>query len=599
MGKLYEKLRDLSINRKLFAMMAAVSVLPVLLVTVTALSITYSTMRDQLIYDSRMSVEWLQSRLEMEIEGYTRAFYKFEIEKSFCADVYNWYDRGDQLDCTARLRMIGALNQTVSIDKNINSVELYNLSTGEALIAKRSGAAFTQTDQRLDGWAGRGQKLQTNIVFLRDEKEIQLYHQMYRADSAAPVALMLIRLRPYFIQDILDDIKTVNAETLLLFNDQGDIIESDLGSEEHYDLALAGEIAGELSGSLSGDMHRDGYFWFYRSVSGGKLIILQSIPDSTILRALSTTLLSGVAVAVLAVIISLVFSAAFARIVSKPVVDLSEKMRSISLDRENVMETPRRGDEIGFLQDSFNEMVTHNRELIDSEYKSKIAKRNAQLYALQSQINPHFMYNTLQVIGGMALKSGVPDIYSVTTALGDILRYSLSFSREMVELREEIRYLECYISIQNHRFGNKIKLRIESRPRLLSAMIPKLILQPLLENSFSHGLPEKTGPWDILLRARLTESGDLLLQLSDNGVGIAPETLSELRARLAEDEETGLVSGKHIGLSNVNMRLRLRYGGAPYGITIASGVGEGTTVAATLKYLDGEAGKDEIQGDSD
>lgn len=594
MGKVYNKLGDISIKRKLFAMMATVSVVPVLLVTVVALSITYTTMRDQLIYNSRMSVEWLQSRLELEIENYTRTFYKYEIEKTFREDVYNWYDRGDQLDYSARLRMIGSLTQTVSIDENINSVELYNLNSGEALIAKRSGTAFTQTEERLSDWDARGGDLQTNIVFMRDEKEIQLYHQMYRGNAAAPVAIMVIRLRPYFVQNILDDIKTVNAETILLYNDQGDIIESDLGADTACNLELARGVTEELSGRLSGDMHRDGYFWFYRSVSGSKIIVLQSIPDSTIRGALSTTLLSGIAVAVLAVAVSLAFSAAFARIVSKPVVELSEKMRSISLDHDNVIETPGRGDEIGFLQDSFNEMVTHNRELIDSEYKSKIAKRNAQLYALQSQINPHFMYNTLQVIGGMALKSNAPDIYSVTTALGDILRYSLSFSREMVQLREEIRYLESYISIQNHRFGNKIELKIESQPKLLSAMIPKLILQPLLENSFSHGLPEKVGPWDIVLRVHLDDAGELHIRLSDNGVGISPQVLAELRARLVEDEENGLVSGKHIGLSNVNMRLRMRYGGAPYGITIDSSANSGTTVEARLKYVDGEARDDEI-----
>ena len=588
MCKMFKNLRDLSINRKLFAMMALVSLAPVLLVTVVALSSTYSTMRNQLIYNSRMSVEWLQNRLELEIENYTRTFYKFEIEKTFRKDVTDWFDRGDALDSAARMRMINLLNQTVSIDKNINAVELYNLNLEEALIAKRSGVAFAKTDARPNGWLHRGQDLQTNIVFLRDEKEIQLCHQMYRSESTEPVAILLIRLRPYFIQNILDDIKMVNAETLLLFNDQGDIIASDLGTEMNYNLDLAREIGNSFSGQLSGDVHRDGYFWFYRSVSSGKIVILQSIPDSTIRKALSTTLFSGLLVAALSVVVSLLFSAAFAHIVSSPVVQLSERMRSINLDRNNVIEASRRKDEIGFLQDSFNDMVVRNQELIDSEYKSKIAKRNAQLYALQSQINPHFMYNTLQVIGGMALKNKVPEIYSVTTALGDILRYSLSFSREMVQLKEEIQYLESYISIQNYRFNNKIMLRKEIAPDLLSAMIPKLILQPLLENSFAHGLPEKTGPWDILLRAYLDDDNNLWIALSDNGVGISPPVLCELRARLADDEECCLGKGKHIGLSNVNMRLRLRYGGAPYGISIDSTNGCGTTVTAMLKYVDGK-----------
>lgn len=591
MKRLTSIFNRLSLRRKLFAVMALISVVPVVIVTAAALSITYVTMRDQLIYDRRMSVEWLQSRLELEIEAYTRTFYEFEINKDFREDLYAWSAEGLSLGYAEKWQLISALNQTVSINSNINSIELYNLENSQALLAERSGAVFVETGDRLDDWQQSDGELQTNVVFIRDGKEILLIHRLHRFEDGRPLALMVMRLRPYFLQDILDDIKTMPSETILLFSDRGELIVSDESPDMDYTYEQALDVAEELSGTLSGDMKRDGYFWFYRTAGGGKIIILQSIPDSAIRKALGATLLSGLSVAALAVALSIVFSAAFSRITSKPIVQLAQQMQTASFDSSCPAPESPRGDEIGLLQHSFGEMLQKNRELIDSEYKSKIAKRNAQLYALQSQINPHFMYNTLQVIGGMAIEKDAPEIYMVTSAMGSILRYSLGFSHEMVKLREEIHYLESYVTIQNRRFGEKINLTIDIPPRLLDALVPRLILQPLLENSFEHGFPEKESGWDITLRASRTQEGLLKIRLSDNGVGISQTQLAEIRKKLLADTDAQPGPTRHIGLANVNMRLRLRYG-EPCGVTVSSRVGRGTSVTVVLKYElgDGAAG---------
>jgi len=209
-------------------------------------------------------------------------------------------------------------------------------------------------------------------------------------------------------------------------------------------------------------------------------------------------------------------------------------------------------------------------------FKPALLFGSAQLRALQAQINPHFMYNTLQIIGGMAIKKDAPEIYDVTVELSDIMRYSLSFGKEMVPLREELRYLDSYLSIQNRRFGDRIQIEKNIDGALLDCLIPKLILQPLVENSLEHGLSCKGGAWRVTLSGVL-ENGDMHLSVTDNGMGMDAERLGYIRAEIVKGVENAIASSAHIGLVNVNSRIRLKYAGH-YGVTVESVQGEGTRV---------------------
>ena len=223
-------------------------------------------------------------------------------------------------------------------------------------------------------------------------------------------------------------------------------------------------------------------------------------------------------------------------------------------------------------------MIARNKELITQQYQAKLEKRNAQLRALQAQINPHFMYNTLQVIGGMALEKEAPEIYSVTIALSDILRYSLNFSQKMVSLEEETEYLKSYIMIQNERFGGRIQLNFRLAPTTVQCLIPKLILQPIAENSFEHGLPNKPGTWILTIESEITEHNDLLVRIKDNGTGIEPERLAQIKKMIDGDASKVLVTDSHIGLLNVHMRVKLLSSNENHGISIISTPDTGTTV---------------------
>lgn len=579
------RFRNISIRKKILVSMLAFTLIPILLVSIVAITITYKTMRDQLIYDHRMSSGWLQDRLAVENSDMMDRFYEFEVDKDVKADILRWCTQDGSLDYSARWRIITVMNTVISMDSNINSIELFNMAENEVLIAERSGARVDESGERLTQWEQRGDALQSNQAFLRSGNEILACHQIHRFDDKQPIALVVCHLRPYHLEGILDEIKTVPEETILVFNDQNEVMVADYGTDWNMDTGLVEGIRRELAEGDRKEASYDDQFWFYRSVSGGKMQILLTIPNQTIVDALFPTVASSIFVAIIAVLASVVCSVVYSKAISRPIRDLSEEMKTITLNEYSGSTLESREDEIGILQDSFNHMITRNKELIAQQYQAKLEKRNAQLRALQAQINPHFMYNTLQVIGGMALEKDAPEVYSVTLALSDILRYSLNFSKEMVCLEEEVEYLKSYVMIQNERFGGKVQLKLELEPDTRKCLIPKLILQPLAENSFEHGLLNKAGDWLLTVESHTTPEGDLLICIKDNGIGFDSERLAQIREKIELDTVKALNSGSHIGLANVHARIKLRSAKEGHGVSIDSSPETGTTVSVRMPAL--------------
>ena len=579
------RFRNISIRKKILVSMLAFTLIPILLVSIVAITITYKTMRDQLIYDHRMSSGWLQDRLAVENSDMMDRFYEFEVDKDVKADILRWCTQDGSLDYSARWRIITVMNTVISMDSNINSIELFNMAENEVLIAERSGARVDESGERLTQWEQRGDALQSNQAFLRSGNEILACHQIHRFDDKQPIALVVFHLRPYHLEGILDEIKTVPEETILVFNDQNEVMVADYGTDWNMDTGLVEGIRRELAEGDRKEASYDDQFWFYRSVSGGKMQILLTIPNQTIVDALFPTVASSIFVAIIAVLASVVCSVVYSKAISRPIRDLSEEMKTITLNEYSGSTLESREDEIGILQDSFNHMISRNKELIAQQYQAKLEKRNAQLRALQAQINPHFMYNTLQVIGGMALEKDAPEVYSVTLALSDILRYSLNFSKEMVCLEEEVEYLKSYVMIQNERFGGKVQLKLELEPNTLKCLIPKLILQPLAENSFEHGLLNKAGDWLLTVESHITPEGDLLICIKDNGIGFDSERLAQIREKIELDTVKALNSGSYIGLANVHARIKLRSAKEGHGVSIDSSPETGTTVSVRMPAL--------------
>ncbi|MCD8371478.1 MAG: sensor histidine kinase [Clostridiales bacterium] len=230
------------------------------------------------------------------------------------------------------------------------------------------------------------------------------------------------------------------------------------------------------------------------------------------------------------------------------------------------------------------ELLNREKSARENEYKAESMRVRAEIHALQSQINPHFLYNTLETIRSIALSKNAEDIALMTESLSEIFRYAISKPGEMATVKEELSNVRSYLLIQQYRYPNKLSYceEIEDE-QVLDYRIPILTIQPIIENAVSHGLEMKVGNGVVRFHAYMTDC-HVVMRISDNGVGMSEEALRRLRIRLAsgeqpEDGEEHRSTG--IALCNVNQRLKF-YFGEQYGLNIMSTTGTGTIVEVTL-----------------
>lgn len=218
------------------------------------------------------------------------------------------------------------------------------------------------------------------------------------------------------------------------------------------------------------------------------------------------------------------------------------------------------------------------------EVSTALADTQAEIDALQSQINPHFLYNTLDAIRGQALIDDSPVIADMTEALSILFRYSISRTGNLVTLREEFRCIEKYLMIQQFRFSGKFQYVRDVDPNLLSCLIPRLTLQPIVENAIYHGL--ETRPEGGIITLSLEQSGGyLVIRVSDNGIGMTESQLlainEKLRVSTLVSVPLSSKKGSGIALGNVNRRIRLTFGDE-YGLSVSSAPNIGTDVEILL-----------------
>lgn len=225
------------------------------------------------------------------------------------------------------------------------------------------------------------------------------------------------------------------------------------------------------------------------------------------------------------------------------------------------------------LENMFLGMLNEQKQTIKRQYQAEILRQETELLALQSQINPHFLYNTLDCIRGLALINDVAEIADMTEALSNLFRNMIAKEGQMITLREEFENIKNYIIIQQFRFPNKFKFCQEVKESLMDKfLVPNLTLQPIVENAIMHGLEKKRGNGEIRIKAYYTKKR-LVLSVRDNGIGIHPEQLQELNHQLNGGRNKSLDRdfSRHAGIAliNINQRIKLQFG-EEYGLTIMS-----------------------------
>lgn len=280
------------------------------------------------------------------------------------------------------------------------------------------------------------------------------------------------------------------------------------------------------------------------------------------------------AIGLFTMVITLISAAHISRGITQPVQALCGKAEKLGAGDFTVRPLETQYTEIKTLDDGFNEMTSQINQLLEREKENQTALRRAEFELLQAQINPHFLYNTFDSIIWLAEMQKNKQVVQMTTALSKFFRYSLSNGADVISLGTEKQQVESYLEIQQVRYRDILEYEIDIPDTLLSYPIPKLTLQPLVENALYHGIKNKRGGGVIAIVAYDCDTR-IEIVVTDNGGGMSQEQLKQLRAGVYEGR-----SGS-FGLKNVHQRLRL-YCGEQAGLIFESEEGEGTTVTVCL-----------------
>ncbi|MCY9664047.1 sensor histidine kinase [Paenibacillus alginolyticus] len=328
--------------------------------------------------------------------------------------------------------------------------------------------------------------------------------------------------------------------------------------------------------------------------------LVASMPVEELHRPADTIRTTTIIVGLVTLAIALWLAYRFGRSIIAPIRGLKDSMRETEKGNWQYIDEIGRTDEIGGLIHSYNLMVTRLSDMIKRVYEAeleqqknqlelgetKLERQRAEFQSLQLQINPHFLYNTLETINCYAIVQDSSEITEMVEAMAFMLRYSVQTNLEEITVANELNHVRNYMIVLQHRTGKEFEIDVAIPPGLLLEKMVRLTLQPLIENIFQHAFPDGVEPHHFMRIDARKEGGLFQVFIQDNGTGIKPERLAELRTkleenRLAEPEETGESQGGGIGLMNVHRRIQMVFGEA-YGLSIDSEWGRGTCVTMTM-----------------
>ena len=422
---------------------------------------------------------------------------------------------------------------------------------------------------------------------------IQPIRQQPQNDSSASLRLgyCVYLCSAGTIQELMRSVRLPTNATVFLYDYDNRVIASTESSFTGRFLPSVLEMNISLS-ELSREMqpvqinHTD-YLSKMAVITSAEWRMLLIIPTKDLIADMNPIRIMGFSIGVAAVILVLLLGSLMVRGITGQVGSLTTEMARVDSYGANYRISTGYSNEISVIAEQINIMLERVEEsakealnVREKLYENELAKKHAEMYALQSQIYPHFLYNTLECIRSIALYRGVEEICCIATSMGNIFRYCVS-PGESVTLEDEINCVNEYFKIIHIRFEGKMSLVLEIPEIFYSRKILKMILQPVVENAMYHGLERVSRPGTLRIRAEESE-GDFILTVYDNGGGMTPEQYKAITAKLADHSILmGGVKSSGIGLANIQSRMKITYGDR-YGVQVYSEQGKGTTVKLVM-----------------
>ena len=554
MNRLHKWMKNMKYRHKLTILLVVTALVPMTVLALYAHSRQSTMVRSSDLEDMQSIIDQTKESIDSQTAVYSSLLnyltYSPDIEeiiKEKNIDNYTAYEKYNEI-----------ADPLLSVPKSyhdaINRIQLF----AQSIQVEHEYTLVPLAKMKEEWWSSELQddvRIQWLVNFER--KEVAAVRMIYD-DQALDAAICIVLDYNKIFQPLTNILTEENGGMVtdedgrILYN-RNSLENIELEKSDDRDTALE-KINQECAYTMAESKENNWNFYLYKSqraISGSvRRLLLEEIPLMAV-----------------CCLITLAMGLSFSRIFTRKIEELTRNMDQVNHGSREVTVSSDSEDEVGILINSFRRMMDEINRLIDEVYVNKIALKEYELKALQAQINPHFLYNTLSMMNWMAIRSGQMDISKVTLALSTFYRTALSKGEDMVTVETCIQNMEAYLEIQLTMHDHSFTVEWDIDLDIKNEKMPKLLLQPVVENAIEHGIDEKEeGDKKIFLSFK-GQGDDVEIIVRDNGTGMEQEKAETLVTYQA----------KGYGLKNVNDRIRLLYGEA-YGIRIFSEPGEGTTV---------------------
>lgn len=418
----------------------------------------------------------------------------------------------------------------------------------------------------------------------RDEPVISIVKRLISPRTLKPIGMIITDVNFNRIGEITEMVTMGQTGYMSILDSQGHYVYHPMLSQ----LGKKAEINSTFSkehGSLVVEDKEKEFLTYSHSTKLG-WTMLTRVPYIELTQSSQGIRKAILLVTIITLIIAYIIGIAFASSIIRPIKRLQQYMRKVEMGKFNETIDVESKDEIGMLQQGFNRMVMHLKMLLEEIYHTKLnetkmdlRQKEMELRVLQSQMNPHFLYNSLETIRGMALENEMDDIAEMSSALSRLLRYNLKESSHTISIKEELEVCALYLQIQKYRFEERLCFEIDIPSWVLEQKIPKFSLQPIIENSVNHGVALSFDQTCIHITVSEETSDSFILEVRDNGPGIDEKILQSILQDLQFKDVTK--GGSQIGVVNVHRRIECLFGSG-YGLWIESLTRKGTKVSIRL-----------------
>lgn len=575
---------NLSMQKKLVIVFVFLITLPITYVSYSS----YRTNSDAVLASTTTSANQMTDNAMDKVDRYIADLKRYSILPLYNKDVQKYLDQqGTDWDKNATVNMF--LMYLANTKEEISAVYMVD-HYGAIFYYNKPGLNELYPYERLGEWQMRTQQAGTSPVLVgthpvrvNGTEHRQVFSVMRSIQSVSTlknIGMIVIDVDIRLLEEIIQPLNSVTHGNTVIVDDHGRIVYNSDPAELGKNLTDTPLLAGATGsrGSFRLNLGGEPYITVYSVSENTGWKTLVSIPLKELLAPMKQSRNAMMIMTLSIISFALVMAMAISYALTKPLKRTVQLMKQVQRGKLDVRVNVKYNDEIGMLGSHFNRMIGRIRDLLQEVYETEKSKQKADILALQNQINPHFIYNTLESIRMLAELNDDDRVAELTYLLGLLLRYSITRSDEIVTVGQELKHVENYLQLLQLRFPDKISYHIMVPELYHSLPIIKLVFQPIVENAIFHGLEKQADAGTITIMA-WSERNDVIFTVHDDGVGMSEERLALLNDSLTD----GKTDKFGIGLRNVNERVRLHYGESS-SLTVSSNLGEGTTV--TLRITD-------------